>query len=347
MSDIALVTGGAGFLGRHLVAQLLASGTDVRVLDTAPRPESFPASVAYLRGSVLDTAAVELAMQGVNELYHLAAMAHLWYPDPRRYRAVNAEGTRFVLEQAHRAKVRRVVVTSTEVILRGWRDPDPRPITERDHPPRRRDLPGPYAISKAQAHLYATRAQQAGMPLAIVYPTVPIGPGDESLTAPTQLILGLLRGETPAYLDSQLNLVPVEDVARGHILAARRGEPRERYLLGGNNIRLSVLLDMLHSMTGRPMPSRRVPYVLAELAGAISTYLADHVTHTPPVAPLEGVRLAKIPRRVDSSHARQALGWRTGAIDDALQRAVTWLFDAGYLKGSGTRVPGSLILQDN
>ncbi len=349
MRELALVTGGAGFVGRHLVEALVAGGTAVRVLDTAPKPPDMLAAVDYRQGSVLDIEAVKAAMIGAHEVYHLAAIPHLWIPDPRWYRLVNVEGTRHVLDCAMAVRVPRIVVTSTEAILRGWRDRDPSPVTERDAPPRREALPGPYTISKAAAHAVTVGAARQGAPVAIVYPTVPVGPGDTSMTAPTQMIRDFLTGATPAFLDSVFNLVPVEDVARGHILAARRGEPRSRYLLGGTNLRLSEILDMLERISGRTMPRRTVPFSLAYAAGLVSSFVADKVTRRPPAAPLEGVRLAYMPREIDSSHAREALGWRAGSVEDALTRAVEWLGDRGALgstAGAVGRLSARLLSQD-
>ena len=345
MRELALVTGGAGFIGRHLVGQLVASGTEVRVLDVARRPPTFPDSVSYTRGTVLDHMQLAALMDGVQELYHLAAIAHLWVEDPRRYRQINVEGTRRVLDAAVNARVRRIVVTSTETILRGWRDPNPAPVTEQDRPPRRGELPGPYSISKAAAHAIARRQADAGAPIAIVYPTVPVGPGDDTFTAPTAMIRDFVNGKTPAFLESGLNLVPVEDVARGHILAARRGEPRGRYLLGGETLQLSELVAMLEDLTGHRMPRKTVPFWLALAAGHVATAAADALTHKAPAAPLEGVRLAKITRKVDSSHARQTLGWRAGPVEQAVGRCVEWLEAHGHIRPSLESAPARIALR--
>lgn len=337
MSDVALVTGGAGFIGRHLVSALLAEGMAVRVLDPAPPDDRLSAAVDYRQGSILDATDLGLALEGTTEVYHLAAVAHLWAWPSSLFRTVNAEGTRSVLDAAARAGARRTVVTATEVILRGWRDRNPAPVTEADVPPRAAALAGPYCVSKAAAHALALRAQQGGAPVTIVYPTVPIGPFDHAMTAPTRMIRDYVAGATPAVVDGVLNLVPVEDVARGHILAARRGEPNGRYILGGDNLRLSEILTMLQRLTGRPMPKTRIPFWLAYATGVASTAFADHVTHRPPRAPLEGVRLTRVPRHIDSSHARHVLGWRPGSVEAALKRALDWLVDAGHLPDIGPK----------
>lgn len=331
MSGLAVVTGGAGFIGRHLVAQLLAHGTSVRVLDIAPRPEAIPPQADYVQGSVTDAPRVARALSGADELYHLAGNPHLWARDPRVFAQANGEGTRIVLEEALRAGVKRIAVTSTEVILRGWRDRRPQPVTEADQPPDPGALAGPYSRSKAIAHAHAMRAIGQGAPVSIVYPTVPIGPGDVNLTAPTRMLIAYLEGRAPAYLDSLINLIAVEDVARGHILALRRGEPRERFLLAGENLRLHQILALLRSITGRPMPTRRIPYALAFLAGAVSTALARYVTGEMPTAPLEGVKLAFAPRLIDGGKARRLLGFEPEPAEGALRRAVLWLLAEGLV----------------
>jgi len=216
-----LVTGGAGFLGRHLVDQLIGvEGREVRVID--PQPWAPPPGGAAIAGSILDPEALDRAMRGVAELHHLAAHAHLFARDSGVYERVNVEGTRAVLEAAKRHAVKRIVVVSSAVILRGWNDPDPSPVTEAGPIPPRSAMAGPYSRSKREADGLVRRAVAEGLPAVTLYPTVPLGPGDHGMTAPTRMLAMLLERPPPAYLECRLDLVPVTDLAALCRLAARR-----------------------------------------------------------------------------------------------------------------------------
>lgn len=327
---IAAITGGAGFIGHHLAATLAGQGARVRVLDMAPRPATMSSAIEYIEGSVCDTAACRRAFEGADEIYHLAGIAHLWARDPRQFDIVNVEGTAQVLEAARRAAVGVTVVTSTEVILRGWRDRDPR-ISEETPLPPPNELAGPYARSKAKAHALALAAAAEGLDVRIVYPTVPVGPGDRGFTSPTAMIRDFLNHPPPVFLDCRLNLVDVGDVVRGHVLAARHGRAGGRYILGGEDLWMQQILALLEDISGRAMPRRAIPFALAFAAGAVSTFVADVITGTPPRAPLEGVRLACAPRTIEIGHARAALGYAPGPVRNALVAAIAWLADNGHL----------------
>lgn len=321
MSRLSLVTGGGGFVGRHLVRLLHERGESVRVLDLAGAP-GLPPEVEVIAGSVLDTAKLRQAMGGVGRVYHLAANPNLWAPDPQIFMETNYRGTQAVLSAAAEAKSERIVYTSTESILKSYRHPAPDALDETvswtvD------DMPGPYCRSKFLAEQAALAAARNGLPVVVVNPTLPIGPGDIHLTPPTRMLLDFLTGKAPAYLDCAFNLVDVRTVALGHILAAEKGRIGERYILGGRNITVVDLLAMLGRLSGRPMPHRRIPYWVAWTMAAASETLSI-VTKRPPIAPLTGVRLARTPMRFDSGKAIRELGLPETPLEASLQDALDW-----------------------
>jgi dihydroflavonol-4-reductase len=176
----------------------------------------------------------------------------------------------------------------------------------------------------------ALRAAKAGLPVVIVNPTMPVGPGDGLITPPTRMLIGFLNGATPAYLDCEFNLVDARDAANGHLLAAERGRIGERYILGGENLALGHVLDLLREMTGLPIARTRVPYALAYVAGWISEGLS-RLTKRPPIAPLTGVVLARSSMAFDSRKARRELGWHTRPLRQSLLDAVIDLQSRGLL----------------
>ncbi len=288
----ALVTGGAGFIGRHLVELLVKKGCVVTVLDPAAIPSMFPKGVKIIKGSILDDKALTKALIGVEVVYHLAALTHLWAKDKKEFERINVDGTAAVLKAAKEAEVAKIVVTSTETVLRGWANTNPFPITEQEPVPELADMAGPYTRSKLKAANLARTAAKDGLPVVQVFPTVPIGSGDFGLTAPTKMILDFVEKKTPAYFNALLNFVAVEDVAEGHYLAVERGMPGEEFILGGENHAMIRFLEMLEDVSGVEMPKRKVPYLLAALVGVFAEFFADFMTRKPPVASKEAVRLA-------------------------------------------------------
>ena len=329
--DISFVTGGAGFIGRHLVRQLVEQGEHVRVLDIDCGSEPLPKGTEVVEGSVLDAPLLRKMMRGARRVYHLAADSNLWARNKASFHQTNFEGTRTVLQAAHVAGVERVVYTSTETILKGNAKMDG-PIHEDVRLPGLNNMPGAYCKSKFLAERAALEAASAGLPVVVVNPTLPVGPGDWKLTPPTRMLQGFLTGTFPAYLQCQLNLVPVEDVARGHILAAEKGRIGERYILSGENVMLSQLLMILERLTGQDMPKHCIPYWLALLTGAVNEFVSDHFTHKPPTAPLAGVQLARSSSMFQSIKAQTELGFEAGSLDAALIRAIAWLSRSEFLE---------------
>ena len=327
-----LVTGGCGFIGRHLVDQLAARGERVRVLDLRSL-DATPAGVERVVGSITDPATVARAMDGCERVFHLAANPNLWAPDPRSFDAVNHQGTRRMLEAAQKAGVQRFVYTSTESILKSCRAPkgSARALIDEKVRLTLEDMPGPYCRSKFLAEEAAREAAAGGLPVVIANPTMPIGPGDTLLTPPSKMILGFLNGETPAYLDCEINIVDARDIAAGHILAADKGRVGERYILGNANLRLGELLAKLHRLTGLPMPRTRIPYALALVSAVVSEGISN-MTKKPPIAPLTGVRLTRTSMAFDCSKARGELGWSCRTLEQSLCDAISWMSGCGLLR---------------
>lgn len=321
----ALVTGGAGFLGRHVVSALLAAGQEVRVLDLRESPD-LPSPVEFQLGSVSDPQAVAKAMRGVRQVFHLAAIPELWLQDKTAFERINHQGTRVVLEAARSCNTLEAFVhTSSEVVL------VPRtglPLPECLDESVELDVQaviGPYARSKRQAELAVLEAAREGLPARVVIPTMPMGPGDTSRTPPTRMLLDLMAGRLPAYTEVLLNVVDARDAAAGHLLAAERGEAGQRYLLAGHNRTMSALLHDLEPLLEHPVPKRRVPLWLARAFSVIEQAVSDRLTGKPPQAPRDGVEIACRQRRFDNSRAVRKLGFKPRLLTETLADAICWL----------------------
>jgi dihydroflavonol-4-reductase len=326
-----LVTGGAGFIGSHLVALLLRRGEAVRVLE---RPG---AAVAHLpldridlvHADVRDRAAVQRAVRDCREVYHLAANPNLWVQPRGLFRQVNYQGTLNVLDAALAAGARRVLHTSTESILTRARQTDA--ITEEQHVTLA-DVIGPYCRSKYLAERHALALGRRGGPVVVVNPTLPVGPGDRGRSPPTQMMLDFCRGRRREYLDADLNLIDVRDVAEGMVRALERGRPGRRYLLGHENLSIYEVFATLAGLTGLPPPRWRVPYALALAVACASELFADVLTHRAPAATITGVRLTRRRMHFDASRSLGELGLQPRPVRDSLAEAVAWFREVGWLR---------------
>lgn len=327
-----LVTGGSGFIGRHLVGLLRGRGERVRVFDLRQPGQPDEAGIEFLQGDIADAAAVDRAVAGAGCVFHLAANPNLWARDPGDFKRVNLQGTLNVLAAAERHRPQRVVYTSTESILAGLRHRAAGGMIDETVALGVADMPGPYCRSKFLAEQAALKAARGGLPVVVVNPTLPVGPGDCLMTPPSRMLVDFLNGHTPAYLETALNIIDVRDAALGHLLAAERGRPGQRYILGGENVTMTALLALLEEVSGRPMPRRRVPYWLAYAYAALDEFVADRVTGRPPRAPLAGVRLARDAMRFDNSLALAELGLEPRPLRDSLTDAIAWFQREGLLQ---------------
>jgi dihydroflavonol-4-reductase len=318
----SLVTGGHGFIGRHVVFALRAQGHQVRILDEAAT--AVPVQGAeFVQGSVLDRDTVLRALDGIDHVYHLAAVAHLWTPEMERFDRVNRVGTEILLSTAASKKVARFVHCSSAATLVSPHSAGA-PIDETASAGLA-DMAGPYSRSKYLGERAALSAARAGQPVVVVNPTLPIGPGDESLTPPMAMLALYLSDRMPLSLNFVLNLVHVRDVARGMILAAQHGRVGERYILGGQNISLKQLAAMLERLTGKRAIKFWIPGQLALAAGVVSEWLATRLTHRAPAATTEGVRLALRSAYLDCGKAQRELAYAPRPVGEAVANAVTWL----------------------
>ncbi len=323
-----LVTGGGGFIGGHVVAALVREGRRVRVLDVAP-VAAFSDRVEAITGSVTDRDTVRRAMAGVERVFHVAGIPSLWIPNKADYETVNHRGTEVVLAAAAEAGVRRVVHTSTGAILF-------HPVRQRSSAalPTLDDMPGPYCRSKFLAEQAAMAAAEGGQGVVIVNPTLPLGPGDRSLTPPTRMIRDFVNGAIPAFVDFPVSVADVRDVARGHLRAAEVGRPGRRYFLGSPPLPLSEVLATLAHVTRLAMPRFKVPYPVALAAAAVSEVIADRVTRKPPKAPLSGVRLTRRPVAPELARPLSDLGIDLRPLRETLADTVAWLAAEGLVTRS-------------
>ncbi len=323
----SLVTGANGFLGCHVVRALIARGDRVRALarENADITALRGIDSEIVRGDVRDIGSLRAAIKGCDEVYHVAADYRLWVVDDAPMYAINVEGTRNVIAAAREAGVARIVHTSTVGALG-----IPHGASGREDSPVTVDaMVGPYKRSKFLAERVAEDAARAGAPVVIVNPSTPIGPLDYKPTPTGRMIVDFLNRRMPAYLDTGLNLVGVEDCARGHLLAAERGRIGEKYILGGENLSLAELFARLAKLSGMPAPKMRIPYAVAYGFALGAEAFARTVTHKPPRASLTEVKMARKKMFFDSSKAKAELGYAPGPVEPALQRAIDFFREQG------------------
>ncbi|HXH49537.1 MAG TPA: hopanoid-associated sugar epimerase [Terriglobia bacterium] len=326
----SLVTGASGFVGSHVARMLVDRGEKVRVL---VRPQSNLIALdgvplEKVNGDLRDPKSLGRAVEGVDLVFHVAADYRLGVAHPQEIYDSNVTGTRNLLEASSRARVRRIIVTSsvaTIAVDRG--DALPNEATEA----RLEEMIGHYKRSKFLAEKEALRAAHEGIPVVVVNPTTPVGPGDWKPTPTGRIIVDFLNGRIPAYVETGLNWVPVEDVALGHWIAAERGQVGERYILGGRNMLLKEVLDILARISGHPSPRVRLPHAVALAAGYADKIFSSMLNRQPRI-PLEGVRMARHKMFVDCSKAAAELGFKAGPVETALERAVTWYEQNGYAR---------------
>jgi dihydroflavonol-4-reductase len=327
--DVVFLTGAGGFVGSHVLRALLAAQYHVRAL---VRPGSRPLppleGCTTVRGDVLRSGNLVQHMAGCRYLVHVAALYSFSPGMRKKMYATNVRGCAEVLEAAHLAGIERAVVTSSSSTVGPAHGG--RPATEEDWDVE--DSSSAYHRSKLQQTRVALAAQ---VPVVLVLPTAPVGPGDWKPTPTGKMVVDFMRGRIFATLGGGLNVVAVEDVATAHVLALQCGRPRERYLVGGKNISLPELWERLAQICGRTAPTVRIPYPLALTLGwadelRCQLFRKGTGGMAAPLIPLEGVRMARHHMYASSAKAQSELGYEATSVTAALERAVRWYRDNGY-----------------
>lgn len=311
---------------------LLARGDHVRVLvrERADLSALAGLDVEIVRGDLRYFDSVESAVRGCDQVYHVAADYRLWLTDSAPMYATNVEGTRHVLRAALRAGVSRIVHTSTVGAL-GIPHAG---VGREDTPSSLDDMTGHYKRSKFMAEQIVLDAARTGTPVVIVNPSTPIGALDYKPTPTGRIIVDFLNRRMPAYVETGLNIVDVEDVARGHLLAAERGTIGQKYILGAENLTLKDFLGRLAKISGLPAPTMRIPYAVAFGYALGAEAFARTVTRRPPRASLTEVRMSRKRMFFDSSKARAEIGYEAGPIDKALEAAIEFFRSNGTAKAA-------------
>ncbi len=326
-----LVTGGTGFVGSHVVRALLGRGGPVRCLvrGTSPRTNLEGLDVDIAAGDLTDPASLRKAIRGCRVVYHCAADYRLGTRDSAAIFASNVTGTDNLLRAAADSAVERVVHTSSVGAL--GRTSDGSPADEKTEASAD-SLIGAYKKSKHEAERVALEWAARGLCVVIVNPSTPVGERDVKPTPTGKMILDFVNRRMPAYVDTGLNLIDVRDVAQGHLLAAERGRPGERYILGNRNMTLKEIFDALSLLTGVPSPKWKLPHWVP-LAAASVDLVISRARGKDPSIPLEAVRMSRHAMFFDSSRAVRELGLPQSDVGAALGRAVRWFEENGYVRG--------------
>ena len=328
-----LLTGASGFVGSAVAKALTARGVAVRLLvrSTSNRRNlsGLGDGTEIVTGSLEDPASLRAAITGCKALFHVAADYRIWVPDPDAMMRTNVEGTRSLMREALAAGVERIVYTSSVATL-GLK-PDRSPADE-DTPDRPGDIVGPYKRSKYEAEQVVRRmTAEDGLPAVIVNPSTPVGPRDVKPTPTGRIIVEAASGRMPAYVDTGLNLVHVDDVAAGHLLAFEHGRIGERYILGGDNLTLAEMLGEIARLAGRTPPRVRLPtaplFPLAVVAESVA-----RLTGKEPFLTRDGLRMAAKLMFFSSAKAERELNYRHRPAVAGLEDALNWFKGAGYVR---------------
>lgn len=329
------VTGTTGFIGSAILRELLKDGRAVKTLvrKNAVLQNIDGLDVEIVTGDLLDKASLHSALIGCDVLYHTAAYYSLWNRDKKILYDINVDGTRNILDAAKQAGVQKVIYTSTVGCI--GLHPDGHPADE-ETPLDLTTLSNDYKKSKYQAEQIALHCKD--LPVVVVNPSAPVGPRDIKPTPTGKIIVDFLNRKMPAYLDTGLNLIHVNDCARGHLLAEKKGKPGERYILGNQNMSLKDILMALENITGLKAPTLQMPYWIAYSAGWVCEMISNYITQREPAVPLGGVKMAKYKMYFDPSKAVRELSLPQTPVENALREAVEWFITHQYASKTTTRL---------
>jgi dihydroflavonol-4-reductase len=323
------ITGATGFVGGHVARCYAAEGASLRLLtrQTSRLDSLAGIDAEMVTGDLREPAKLRCALKGCDALVHVAADYRLWVRDPEQMYAANVTGTRELLKLAREVGVQRVVYTSS-VATMGFKSDGT--IVNEETPVSLTDMIGHYKRSKFLGELEAIQAAKAGQHVIILNPTTPIGPGDSKPTPTGRIIVDFLNKNFPAYVDTGLNLVDVDEVARMHVVALDQGTPGERYILGGENLTLKQILDRMSAITGLPSPTMKVPHAVAMAFAFFDENFTGRLRGREPRATVEAVRMGKKMMFASSTKAERELGFRIVPIYDAMRSAIEWFIAHGY-----------------
>jgi len=323
------ITGATGFVGSHVARAYNAAGAEMRLLTRST------SNLAALEGMNADIVQGDLryvqnlrsAITGCEALVHVAADYRLWVPNPGDMYRANMDGTRELLQLARESGVRRVVYTSS-VATMGFKTDGT--IVDETTPVSIAEMVGHYKRSKFLAEQVAIAAAQDGQQVIILNPTTPIGPGDSKPTPTGRIVVDFLNRKFPAYVDTGLNLVDVNEVARMHLVALEQGRVGERYILGGENLTLKQILDKMSTITGLPSPTMKVPHAVAMAFALFDETLTGKILKKEPRATMEAVRMGRKKMYASSARAERELGFKVLPVYPALRAAIEWFVEHGY-----------------
>jgi dihydroflavonol-4-reductase len=332
------LTGSTGFVGSHVARAYAAQTAELRLLtrktSSLAAIEGLPAEIVV--GDLRQPESLRSAIRGCDALVHVAADYRLWVRDPKQMYAANVEGTRDLLRIAREEGVAKVVYTSS-VATMGFRADGT--IVNEETPVALSDMIGHYKRSKFLGEQEAIQAAKAGQHVMILNPTTPIGPGDAKPTPTGRIIVDFLNKKFPAYVDTGLNLVDVDEVARMHVVALDRGTPGERYILGGENLTLKQILDRMSAITGLPSPRMKVPHAVAMAFAFFDETITGKLRGREPRATVEAVRMGKKMMFASSAKAERELGFQVLPVYPALRAAIDWFVAHGYAPAFARQQP--------